>query len=185
MKKQRLIASVLGLALFAYVGLAAYALVSQGAEALLVCADKGGLKIPFSRDLCRQYLLSMRGSAQDIEALHRGIGASFVVQGESSEREREELLKYLVGKGLDINRIDAHQLTPLHNAVIANAEDEVRMLLNHGARPDVRDMKFGVTPLELALRLQREAKAPAERQAVVSLLENARPAISESRSGAR
>jgi hypothetical protein len=175
MTKKGLIAGLIVLALLVYAALAAIALTSQESEALLVCADKGGLKIPFSKALCRQYLLSARGSAQDIEDLHRGIGASFVVQGESTADEREELLKYLVGKGLDVNRIDVHQLTPLHHAVIANEADEVRILLSHGARPDVRDGKFRLTPLELALKLQLEGKSRADTQTVISLLESARP----------
>lgn len=171
MMKRQLIVSIVVVAL-AYAGLSAYVIANQGIEELLVCADKGELKIPLSKALCRSYLFALRGSRQDIDSLHQTAGASFVVQGESAAAEREQILKFLIDKGLDVNRTDMHQLTPLHAAVIANSADEVRMLLANGANGNAKDKKFGLTPLELALKLQTESKSPNERQAVVSALKN-------------
>ena len=157
---------IIGLMVVIYLGLAVYVITKQGPEELLICADQGGFKIPFSREICRGYLFTLRGSQQDIDALHQGIGASFPVQGESSEAEREQILKFLISKGLDVNRIDMHQLTPLHGAVLANSADEVGMLLRNGSNPNLKDKKFGLTPLELALKLDRENKLPEDRRAV-------------------
>lgn len=173
MKKQ-FTAFIIGLAAFSYIGLSGYVIAKQGAEELLLCADKGGLHIPFSKELCRNYLFAFRGSQQDIDALHQGIGASFVIQGESPAPEREKVLKFLIGKGLDVNRIDMHQLTALHSAVIADAAEEVDMLLRNGASINVTDKRFGLTPLELALKLKNEGRLPMDGQAVIPLLQNAK-----------
>ena len=171
---KKMLIGIVGLTVIAYLGLFVYAITNQRIEALLICADQGGFKIPFSREICRGYLFTLRGSQEDIDFLHQGIGASFPVQGESSEAEREQILKFLISKGLDINRIDMHQLTPLHGAVLENSADEVGMLLRNGANPNLKDKKFGLTPLELALKLDRENKLPRDRQAVISLLRNAK-----------
>lgn len=173
MRKVR-IAPLIGFILVTYIGLSIYVIAKQGTEELLLCVDNGGLKIPFSKYLCREYLFTVRGSHQDIDTLHRGVGASFVIQGKSAAPEREQVLKYLITKGLDVNRIDMHQLSPLHGAVLANSADEVEMLLRNGAHINLKDKKFGLTPLELALKLQSEDKLQSDRQAVISLLKNAK-----------
>lgn len=80
MKKVR-IGYIIGFILTGYIGLSVYAIAKQDVEELLICADNGGFKVPFSRTLCREYLFTFRGSQPDIDALHRGVGASFVVQG--------------------------------------------------------------------------------------------------------
>ncbi len=165
---------IIGLMVVAYLGLAVYAITNQRIETLLICADQGGFKIPFSREICRGYLFTLRGSQDDIDSLHQGIGASFAVQGESSAAEREQVLQFLISKGLDVNRIDMHQLTPLHGAVLANSADEVEILLGNGANPNLKDKKFGLTPLELALKLDRESKFPEDRRVVIFLLKNAK-----------
>ena len=165
---------IVGLTVIAYLGLFVYAITNQRIEALLICADLGGFKIPFSREMCRGYLFTFRGSQDDIDSLHQHVGASFAVQGESSAAEREQVLKFLIRKGLDVNRIDMHQLSPLHGAVVGNAADEVEILLRNGASPHLKDKKFGLTPLELALKLDRESKLPEDRRTVISLLKNAR-----------
>ncbi len=137
----------------------------------MVCADKGDLVIPFPKPLCRAYLFTFRGTERDIAALHQGIGASFVTQGASSIEEREQIMRFLIDKGLRIDHPDMHQGTPLHAAVIANAANEVGLLLRAGARTDIRDRRFGLTPLELARKLEQEGAAGADRQAVISLLQ--------------
>lgn len=124
--------------------------------------------------MCREYLFAFRGSQQDIDSLHQGVGASFVIQGESAAPEREQVLKYLISKGLDVNHIDMHQLSPLHGAVLSNSADEVEMLLRNGASTNLKDKKFGLTPLELALKLQSENKLQRDWQEVISLLKNAK-----------
>jgi hypothetical protein len=168
---KRLAAYIVGLMIVTYLWLFAYVIAHQGIEELVLCADDGGLKIPFSKSLCRKYLFGFRGNAEDIETLHQGIGASFVVHGHSSLIEREQILKYLIDKGLNVNHIDRHQLSALHGVVLANSVDEADMLLRMGANSRLKDQKFGLNPLELALKLQKENRLPADRQAMISLLQ--------------
>lgn len=177
--KKTITASIVGFLLVAYIGLSTYAISTQGIEDLLLCADRGGLKIPFSQQICRKYLFAFRGSKQDIAALHQGIGALFVTQGESPPAERDTLLKFLVKRGLDVNRAGTDQVLPLHGAVLANAADEVKLLLDNGANPALPDHSptlrnyTGLTPLEMALKLQAEDKSPRDRSAVIALLTSA------------
>jgi hypothetical protein len=173
MRSKPLVASLLVLVLMAYLGLSAHAITQQPIEDLLVCADHGGLKVPFSRAVCRAYLQTARGTPQDIAALHEGTGAAFVIQGESSIADREELLAFLVGKGLNVNHVDTHGLLPLHSAVIANSAAEVEMLLRHGANPSLVDQQFGLDPLALALKLQKERPTGVDRTAVIGKLKQA------------
>lgn len=172
--KKALIGYVIGFIVTGYVGLSVYVITKQEIEQVLLCVDQGGLKIPFSKALCREYFFTFRGSYEDIDALHKGVGASFVVQGKSAVSEREQVLKYLISKGLDVNHIDMHQLSPLHGAVLSNSADEVEMLLRNGASINLKDQKFGLTPLELALKLQGEDKLTSDRQAVIAPLRNAK-----------
>lgn len=171
---KRIIAVCIGVLAAVYVGFSAYVVTNQDIEKLLICADDGGIVIPYSKAICRSYLFAFRGSRQDIDDLHGGIGASFVVQGKSPASEREAVLGFLIKHGLDVNRIDVHQLTPLHGAVLANSPEEVAMLLRNGARADVKDKKFGLTPLEFASQLQSDGKIHADRSAVIILLKTAR-----------
>ena len=173
MTKTRLIVSAFVLATIAYLGTSAFVIANQRIEELLICADEGGLKVPFSKALCRHYLFAFRGTPEDIEALHQGTGASFVVQGNASEHEREQVLQFLIAKGLDVNHEDMHLLTPLHGAVVANAADEVALLLRNGANARLKDGKFALTPLELARKLQNAGATP-DRRAVISLLDEAK-----------
>ena len=167
--------SIVGFVFVGYISLSTYLITTQNIVELLVCTDTDGIyKIPFAKPLCRGYLFTFRGSQQDIAALHRGVGASFVLNGESPAPEREQVLKYLISKGLDVNHLDMHQLLPLHGAVLNNSADEVGILLRNGANPNLKDKKFGLTPLELALKLQAESKFPQDRRAVISLLKGAK-----------
>lgn len=171
--KKIFVASASVLILLAYIGLSVYAISTQEIERLLICADHGGLKIPFSKNFCREYLFAFRGSREDVDALHQRSGALFVVQGKSTVPEREKALKFLIGKGLDVNRVGMGNFLPLHGAVSANAADEVKMLLDNGANPSLKDENFLLTPMELALKLQSEHKLSIDRAAVIALLRNA------------
>lgn len=169
----RKIPIVLGGILFAVAGyttLVIAAMTQKPFEHLLVCADAGGLNYPFSKNLCRFYLHNFRGSPEDIAILEKGIGASFVAQGSSPLSEREAILHDLIAKGLDINNLGMHHMTALHEAVLANAVDEVDLLLRNGANPNLKDEKFGLTSLELAEKLQRERTGGVDRGAIIRLL---------------
>jgi hypothetical protein len=168
----RILVFVFSLLLIAYIALFAYAIPQQSIEFLLVCADSGGMKIPYSNKLCRSYLLAFRGTPKDIEALNQGFGAYVVIQGEGDIRAREEVLAFLVSKGLDLNRIRPDfGVRPLHASVLVNEPDEVQMLLRNGADASLRDERYNLTPLELAKKLQAEGKIAMDRSAVIALLQ--------------
>src|SRR5262245_22725558 len=105
MRKSTLAAGILLFAFTSYTALIVTAMTQKPFEHLLVCADAGGLNIPFSKNMCRFYLHNFRGSTEDIAALENGIGASFIAQGTAPLPEREAILKDLIAKGLDINHI--------------------------------------------------------------------------------
>jgi hypothetical protein len=170
--KKSLIYSAFGIAFAGYAGLSVYAIMDQEIESLLVCADSGGFKIPFSKNICRAYLFNFRGTKLDIADLEKGVGASFVVRGESPVLEREAVLKYLLGKNLNIDNIGMHQFSALHEAVIVNSTEEVEILLRNGADTNIKDKKYGLTPLELAVKLQGEGTPGVDRKPVITLLES-------------
>jgi hypothetical protein len=170
MRKKHLFA-LIAMCLAVYLALSALFVTTQNINSLLICADKGGYRIPFSKNICRVYLFNFRGNPNDIDSLHKGIGASFVVQGESAPQEREDVLRYLLEKNLNINNIGMNALTPLHEAVLANSVEEVEMLLRNGADRSRKDKKYALTPLELAVTLQDSSKN-IDRREVIALLEN-------------
>lgn len=157
----------------AYIGLSAYAIANQNIEQLLVCADKGGMKIPLSKYLCKKYLLTFRGTSKDIDVLQHGIGALFVVEGESTASQRNTILRHLVSSGLDVNAIDKNQLRPLHGAVLNGSVVEVELLLRNGANPFLKDERFDFTPLELAIYIKNKNRLPGEYAEIISILEKA------------
>jgi hypothetical protein len=170
MSKWKLIVGLFGIFLIVFVTLATYVIATQNIESLLTCVDSASPRFPFSSDLCRNFLFTFRGSKEDIDELQQGIGASFVLNGQSPIFQREQVLKFLVSKGLQINQVNVQQLTPLHGAVLANSADEVKVLLRNGADVHMKDKKFNLTPLEFALYLQEHGKIPEDRKAVISLL---------------
>jgi uncharacterized protein len=60
------------------------------------------------------------------------------------------IVKILLAHGADINGADRQGLTPLHYATLADNQDAVRLLINHGANTNAKDNKVGDTPLILA-----------------------------------
>lgn len=57
----------------------------------------------------------------------------------------------LLESGADVNRVDCNGNTPLHYAAEAGRVETVHILLEHGARVDIRNLGL-LTPLELALQ---------------------------------
>ena len=70
-----------------------------------------------------------------------------------AEQEDPHDLSGLLLQGMRINFIDtASGMTPLHHAVLAGHELPTWHLLAAGAKADVKDQKYGLTPPELAQR---------------------------------
>lgn len=80
---------------------------------------------------------------------------------------------------LDVNRAGMDKLLPLHGAVLANSSDEVKILLDSGASPLLEDERFGLTPIELVLKLQSENKRPIDLNDVNSVFRNATSGVQQ------
>lgn len=69
------------------------------------------------------------------------------------------VVRLLLDTGADPNRYNPegyhHHSTPLHQAVWANHLHVVRLLVEHGARLDLRDRIYGGTPLDWAVHGER------------------------------
>lgn len=68
----------------------------------------------------------------------------------ASQYERIEMIRLLLEAGEDPNRfnpVGGHShATPLHQAALRGNADLVRLLLKHGARPDIKDVLWHSTP---------------------------------------
>ena len=65
-----------------------------------------------------------------------------------------EIAQLLLDAGADPNRyspVGGHShATPLHQAALAGHEDVARLLVERGARGDIKDIHYNATPLEWA-----------------------------------
>lgn len=64
--------------------------------------------------------------------------------------EHTDLLGLLITYKADVNAADTNGLTPLHYATLADNGKAVKLLLIHGAHPDVKEKVDGNTPLIIA-----------------------------------
>ncbi len=71
-------------------------------------------------------------------------------QAVAAGRQHAELLEVLIARKADVNAADTNGLTPLHYATLADNGKAAKLLLTHGAHPDVRDKVDGNTPLIIA-----------------------------------
>lgn len=58
------------------------------------------------------------------------------------------IVELLIENGANVNAKDVFEDTAMHEACIGGHASVVKLLLNHGASPDVRG--FGGTPLDIA-----------------------------------
>lgn len=114
---------------------AARALAARGAPVLTVAAAAG-----------LGDLASMRRMLPESSALdrHRAVAMAAI-------NDQVDALRMLIEAGEDLNRLNpagahAHS-TPLHQAIVAGSFDAVKVLIEHGARTDVRDTVHHATPL--------------------------------------
>jgi ankyrin repeat protein len=64
---------------------------------------------------------------------------AFLGRWGKSRNESIELVSYLLESGSDVSRKDMFDSTPLHYAASAWGPDNIKMLLHHGADPDIQN----------------------------------------------
>jgi uncharacterized protein len=84
-------------------------------------------------------------------ALMVAAGVGMWAPGESpgTAEEAAEGVKQLIDIGLDVNRVDKNGDTALHGAALRGADDAIKLLVQAGARLDVKN-KLGHTPWRVA-----------------------------------
>lgn len=138
-------------------------------ESLLLCSQGKDELIP--KSLCQSYLFNFGGRPEEIAALNNNVGIGWVIRAEN-DADRTRLVSFLLEKGVGINAIDQRSgVTALHTAVIENDLPAVRLLLENGADPSVKDRSSGKTPLEFALELEDKPTQP-DRTVIIELLQN-------------
>lgn len=122
----------------------------------------------------KQSLFLFHPDDTDVHQLNREAGAQYVVDVLDPEQARP-VLRHLMDSGLDINSMSkAHdtRFTALHAAAITNNAEGVRLLLELGADPSLKDGK-GRTPLELARFSSNRASRVEDYSAVIDFLKKA------------
>src|SRR6476469_1806890 len=81
-----------------------------------------------------------------------GVGASAANEVAGTEPEVLEAAQLLLGRGADVNAVDANGETAMHGAAYKNLPKVVEFLAEHGAKADIwnRTNKYGWTPLMIA-----------------------------------
>ncbi|MHB8462287.1 MAG: ankyrin repeat domain-containing protein [Vulcanimicrobiaceae bacterium] len=87
----------------------------------------------------------------------------------ASVHGRTEIVRMLLDAGVDPNRfapVGGHShATPLHQAALSGQDDVVRILVERGARTDIRDIHHGGTAFDWAVYGRRDAIAEYLREA--------------------
>jgi hypothetical protein len=124
--------------------------------------------------IIEQGLYAFHPTAEEVQDLNRKAGADALIYY-IPEPQARRLLAHYIAAGLDINR---HNLasplltTALHSAAWADKASYTRVLLDFGARPDLRDAK-GRTPLDLARQSQKQFPDDPDAAERVRMLEAA------------
>jgi ankyrin repeat protein len=112
--------------------------------------------------------LVMLATAGDRDAVDRLIAAQPGLRERAIERRPDQLVRaaeanrvdavaLLIELGFDVNAVD--RTAALHEAAMRGNLEVIRLLLDHGADPDVRDAGYDATPAGWAEHHgQREAK---------------------------
>lgn len=125
--------------------------------------------------ICRQAVYWLHPTAEEVRHLNAVAGALFPAQL-SDAAEARRLMAHFLAAGVDVNSADQRvptRWTALHIAVLEPNPTAVEILLDFGARPDVRDA-HGKTALEAAREAQQQ-RPTADYSKVIALLEAAHP----------
>jgi hypothetical protein len=121
--------------------------------------------------------IRLRVGKDEADALNRADkndigGPNTVLYQAAALRDRtraNEMLAFLLAQGVNLDHADVRTgQTALHAAVVDNDPQAVKLLLKHGARTNIRDVRQH-TPLELAQQLQQVQPAQ-DRSRIIQLL---------------
>jgi len=73
----------------------------------------------------------------------------------------------LLAKGANVNADNGHGVTPLWYAADQANVELVKLLLDHGADPNAKDLEYGKSPLRVASVPWSDLKAPEARAQIV------------------
>ncbi len=143
----------------------------EPSEMILCSSNEGSIFIPSK--LCKYYMFNHRNIKKDVETLESGMGLAFILNGKDIT-DKYKLAEYYLLNGIDINGVNHYgtaNLLPLHSAVLFNNIKNVRFLLKHGAATNIKPPSIDLTPLGLALALQKEQPA-VDRREIIQALKN-------------
>lgn len=159
-------------------GLLFYVASQDNPLSLTVCmeADPVILRWP-----CKQVLQHRDFNPEHVKELNSSAGARFAMYTEDLDAAEKTLLRFMA-QGVDINAVDVgtRNWTALHGAALEGEVAQVKLLLRHGARADMRDTE-GLTPLDLARIGQAKHPNEPNRAEVVRILEEAEKTPAERR----
>lgn len=121
----------------------------------LICAN--GEEPLYSKVACEKAIYLYRGTKTDIDTINfDGNGLLYVV-GMHDKKQAERILKFFLNHGININQqYGDSKLTVLHMvATDSEAEQEVTLMLAHGAQKNIKD-KWGRTPLDILEDFQKK-----------------------------
>lgn len=120
-------------------------------EVIICSTDNTVMYIPSS--LCKSYLYNFRGNSDDIAELKitTGITIAFDIRDQT---QRKQLFEFLLNQGLEVNTPNTQNgLYPLQAAILRNDLDAVKLLLDHGANPALKNKRRGLDSLEFMHQL--------------------------------
>ncbi len=145
----------------------------QGPLAVLICAQQDPQ--PFAW-VCKKLLEHVTLTPNAVAQLNQENGALYPVLDDDAQ-SAEEMLELFLARGVNINAGNerAGRRTALHTMASEGNAPKIALLIEHGARVDVRDVN-GHTPLDLAKTMQAKVPATADWPEIIDLLEAARVA---------
>jgi len=142
---------------------ALHAAAAHGNKGLVARAIELGADVnaPNERGITPLHLAALRSDVDVVTLLvERGAKADATDQAKATPlhlcTKHTEVMQILIRHGADVNASDVHGRTPLYFAVTLAGKASVKLLLESGAKVDVRDVARKMTPLHLASAFGKE-----------------------------
>ncbi len=119
-------------------------------------------------------MLLKAGAAPNIKGYGSNTPLQMILQQGNSRPDLLTLTQMLLNGGADPNAVSGRGLTTLQaalNSGIANKIEVIKILMAHGANPDIKDQSSGQTALHTILRLLADGGASFDEEEALELLE--------------